>query len=213
MRKKKKRRGEKLRLICFTEFLLIYLSLSLLGSPAFSKESTSVLPIPKSKLQSKLRSIGYATIRTSLLKKVEILSSIDIRYVPCSDEFPKLPGDFPCNFLTYPNPEEKNIKTDVLDTTDDGVMTESLEGGLITIFLTKEGSSLGGKVIQLGEGEEALLLFYTKQGNLSHYRVGESLVVLQWQNQKGNETLVKIYAFSLGVDLFPVEGKEIQFQK
>lgn len=203
----------KVSLVGFLFFgVLAFPSIGILNA----KEGKNFQSIPAKKLSSKLRGIAYATLRTTLLKKLEFKSPQDYRYLPCPDDFPEIPGDLPCNFLTLPEPikAESNSPIEPSESTDDGVLTESLEGGIVSASeATSVSPNLGGKIFLLGEGEDAMTLFYSKNGYLSHYRLGNQLVIFIWQNQKGKETLIQILLFKLNSELFPDEGKEVLFSK
>ncbi len=199
--------------ILLASFLTLMVFFS--GSQLFSKEGKNFQPLPAKKLNSKLRTIAYATIRSTLSKTYDFKQAQDYRYLPCSEEFPELPGDFPCNFLTQPEPQkEEPVNVDSVEATDDGVLTETMEGGIISAAEGKiQSPNLNGKVLMLGEGEEALTLFYHKNSYISHYRIGNQLVVFLWQNQKGKETLTQILLFKLNAELFPEDGKEVLFSR
>jgi hypothetical protein len=196
---------------CIISFILLSVG-TVISSPT---EQLALQEIPKKKFVGKLKGVAYATIRTSIIKEYKFTEPKEIRYVPCSPEFPKLPGDFPCSLLTW---DEDSIVVDETTAVSD---TESLGtepsvddqlGGKVIVLMSKVKSpNLEGSVIKLGEDEDTLKLFYDKEGHLSHYTFQSSVIIFKWKTIEKKKTLVGVMNLKLDSSYFPVSGKEIDF--
>lgn len=110
-----------------------------------------------------------------------------VPYSSCGEDFPVLPGGFPCSFLS----------DEISDGKEPLVM--DVEGGRIEIKVSKENSQFGGKVFLISDEEEKdrdeflILAFYNKHNYISHYFHKNYLVLFKWEGKGEVQTLVKIY--------------------
>jgi hypothetical protein len=168
--------------------------------------------LSEKELRGKLKGYAFAKIRTTMLKKMEYKEEKDFFYSPCSESFPNLPGDFPCNFL--------QIEEDV---PKPGAGSEYREGGVVTLAKSKIKTPLiGGDAYLLGSdtatqgkeiSKEAIYLFYNPEKTISHYRIGNRAVVFRWKNESGKETLKSILVVDLDKDFWAKSGREIDFSR
>lgn len=111
----------------------------------------------------------------------------NISYSNCGSDFPELPGNFPCSFLS------------------DEFFTESLSvgsspGGTVFVQKAKSKNVFGGKVFEVSSGEEEefkLKLFYSKDGYIKAYTFKNMILLFQWV---GKETHSLTEIFKLGID-------------
>ncbi|BDA79333.1 hypothetical protein LPTSP3_g22630 [Leptospira kobayashii] len=203
----------------FKKKILLSLILGLWISPNFAtpNEVAKFNPISKKQFSSKLKGIAFATIRSTITKDYSFTESREVKYVPCNDEFPKLPGDFPCSLLSWDEDliviDDKK-KTEDAESVDLEVTEEHELGGKVMVLLSKiKSPNQNGKVVLFGEGEETLKLFYQPSGFISHYQFKEEVVAFKWETNSGKLTLVGIVILKLDSDSFPVSGKELSFDK
>jgi len=173
--------------------------------------------IPKKNLSAKLKGIAFATIRTSIIKKYTFSEIKDIRYIPCPSDFPELPGEFPCNLLSW-NDSTLNIETQTNVNDAENLEIESpledLSGGRVNINISNAKSpNIGGLVAKLGEDEDHLQLFYHKNDYISHYKFQSQVVVFQWKEIENVNTLIGVMILKLDQDSFPISAKELIFKK
>ncbi|GBF48719.1 hypothetical protein LPTSP4_02190 [Leptospira ryugenii] len=196
----------------YLPFYLLFFVFSLFATD----RSYQIQDIPLQKLSSQLKSIAFATIRTSILREYTFSDTIEFRYEPCPDHFPRLPGDLPCNLFhseikPEPEPEKnKEEKDSSLNALDPEV--PELEGGRVNLVFSKTRSpNLNGKVAKLGEDEDKLLLFYSDKGILSHYLYLDEVVVFRYRASTESPQIESIYLIQLGKDRFPISAKKILF--
>jgi hypothetical protein len=111
----------------------------------------------------------------------------NISYSNCGSDFPELPGNFPCSFLS------------------DEFFTESLSvgsspGGTVYVQKAKKKNMFGGKVFEVSSGEEEefkLKLFYSKDGYIRAYTFKNMILLFQWE---GKETRSLTEIFKLGIN-------------
>ncbi|TGN18160.1 LIC_11883 family protein [Leptospira idonii] len=197
--------------------ILIVLSLIVSYQGIFSSPDAvpSFKNIPKAKFSGKLKSVAYASVRSTLLKDYKDTEQKEIRYVPCSDDFPKLIGDFPCSLLSWDGDiieaNETNASADAASVEGESSEEHDL-GGKVSVQISKTKSpNQNGKVLLLGEGEDMLRLFYFPNGNISHYQFRDEVIVFRWASEKETQTLVGIFHLKLNSELFPISGKELSF--
>ncbi len=115
--------------------------------------------------------------------KTEFNNGINYQYFNCGSEFPSLPGNFPCSFLS-----------DDFFSMDTPAMGSSPGG---TVFI-KKGSIVGpfgGSVIEVSSEEDdefKLKLFYSKDKFIKSYIFNDHLVLFRWIG-KENKSLTEIY--------------------
>lgn len=193
-------------------FLLFFILLFVLTLSASEKEFVSV---PKNKTAKVLKSVAYATIRSTLLVSYGEGEEKESVYTSCSENFPSMPGDFPCNYLDY---EGTTLEVAPNSATNDGEATEGSDpediypGGKVTIKRIKQKSpNLNGKVVFLGEGEDQLKLFYGPKGQISHYLYRQTLVIFKWDLSLTEPSLVGLLFVYVNKDYFPEDVKEFSF--
>jgi hypothetical protein len=111
----------------------------------------------------------------------------NISYSNCGSDFPELPGNFPCSFLS------------------DEFFTESLSvgsspGGTVYVQKAKNKNIFGGKVFEVSSGEEEefkLKLFYSKDGYIRAYTFKDMILLFLWVG-KESRSLTEI--FKLGIN-------------
>lgn len=193
--------------------LLLILSQNHLNA---SPSELSFHEIPQKKLVGKLKGIAFATIRTSIVKEYKFSEPKEIRYVPCSPDFPILLGDFPCSLLSWDEEavfvEETTSVSDAESLGTEPSLDDRLGGKVIVLMSSTKSPNLEGSVVKLGEDEDMLKLFYDKDGYLSHYTFQSSVIVFRWRAVDKMKTLAGIIALKLDSNQFPVSGKEIDLQ-
>jgi hypothetical protein len=106
----------------------------------------------------------------------------NISYSNCGSDFPELPGNFPCSFLS------------------DEFFTESLSvgsspGGTVYVQKAKNKNTYGGNVFEVSSGEEEefkLKLFYSKDGYLRAYTFKDMILLFLWVG-KESRSLTEIF--------------------
>ncbi|TGK52012.1 hypothetical protein EHQ16_14445 [Leptospira kanakyensis] len=171
--------------------------------------------IPKSKTAKVLKSVAYATIRSTLLVSYVEGEEKESNYTPCSENFPSMPGDFPCNYLDY---EGTTLEVAPSSAVNEGEATEGSDpedvypGGKVTIKQIKQKSpNLNGKVVLLGEGEDQLKIFYQPKGQISHYIFRKTLVIFKWDVSRSEPSLTGLLFVNVTRDFFPEEVREYSF--
>ncbi|MGV3667613.1 MAG: LIC_11883 family protein [Leptospira bouyouniensis] len=196
-------------------FLLLFiLTFGFFFVELFASDSKIKL-IPKQKTAKVLKSVAYATIRSTVMATYSRLEEKETTYNACSDEFPSMPGDFPCNLLDFSGTTDQvNVQTEI----SDGEFAEGRDpedmnpSGKIRIKVSKEKSrNLNGNVILIGEGENQLSLFYSPKGQISHYHFQNTIVIFVWNHNEDQPQLSSLYFVKVGGDYFPEEVKEYSF--
>ncbi|MCC5813880.1 MAG: hypothetical protein JJT78_03930 [Leptospira sp.] len=207
--------------------LLTILIISMSSLFAQAKPEEPKLPtwkdLTQKEMKSGLKSYAYAKIRMSMKKNISYDTAQEIFYSPCPDVFPKIPGDLPCNLL------ELDLKN--LPTKDPSM--EYKEGGLVTIFASSKPTPLmGGSTIILTANQEPdknskdkkkpssrtlspedMQVFYNKENTISHYRLGDSVILFSWKKENDSPTLKKMMHLKIDKNLWPINAKEIDFSK
>ncbi|XDD45161.1 hypothetical protein AB3N60_10580 [Leptospira sp. WS39.C2] len=176
---------------------------------------TKIKLVPKQKTAKVLKSVAFATIRSTVMANHSKFIEKETNYQTCSGDFPNMPGDFPCNFL------DESGNTDQVATQSEVSDGEFAEGrdpedmnpsGKIRIKVSKEKSrNLNGVVVFIGEGENQLSLFYSPKGQISHYKYQNTIVIFVWNQIDENPTLSQLYFVKVDGDFFPEEVKEYTF--
>lgn len=162
-------------------------------------------------MRSKLKGYAYAKIRTSLNVKYPYDKPKEISYSTCPDSFPKVPGDFPCNLLSWEDQsylveDEKNYSA----------------GGRVTAFeSSRKIPNINGKTVLLtsrsldinGIKSDDIQLFYNPNKTISHYRVNDEAVIFRWKKENGEDTLKSILIVTLDKERWAKSGKEIDFSR
>lgn len=171
--------------------------------------------VPKQKTAKLLKSVAYATIRSTVMAKYSRFEEKEVSYQTCTDEFPSMPGNFPCNFLDFTG---GTISVATESSTNDGEFAEGRDpedmhpSGKIGIKISKEKSrNLNGNVILLGDGENQISIFYHPKGQISHYLHQNTIVIFVWNKNQENPQLVQLYFVKVDGDFFPEEVKEFSF--
>ncbi len=138
-------------------------------------------------------------------KKFHWNSELLVPYSSCGEDFPILPGGFPCSFLS-----------DEISSGGEPLVMD-VEGGKIELKISKENSNFGGKVFLISDEEEKdrneflIVAFYNKQNYISHYFHKNYLVIFQWKGEKNAPTLTKIYEIWLNSENQISNIKRISF--
>ncbi|TGM53889.1 hypothetical protein EHQ91_02510 [Leptospira biflexa] len=176
---------------------------------------TKIKLIPKQKTAKVLKSVAYATIRSTVMATYSRFEEKETNHNTCSDGFPSMPGDFPCNLLDFSGTSDQvNVQSEI----SDGEFAEGRDpedmnpSGKIRIKVSKDKSrNLNGNVILLGEGENQLSLFYFPKGQISHYLYQNMIVIFVWNQNEPTAQLSHLYFVKVGSDFFPEEVKEFAF--
>lgn len=194
---------------------LILLFFSFLFVFAVYASEKEFVAVPKNKTAKILKSVAYATIRSTLLVSYAEGEEKESVYTSCSENFPSMPGDFPCNYLDY---EGTTMEVAPSSSVNDGEATEGSDpedvypGGKVTIKLIKQRSpNLNGKVVLLGEGEDQLKLFYGPKGQISHYLFRQTLVIFKWDVSLSEPSLIGLLFVNVNKEFFPEDVKEFSF--
>jgi hypothetical protein len=115
--------------------------------------------------------------------KTQFNNGKNYQYSNCGSEFPPLPGNFPCSFLS-----------DDFFSNETPAMGSSLGG---TVFIKKgiNQSPFGGSVIEVSSEEDdefKLRLFYSKDKFIKSYIFNDYLVLFRWTG-KENKSLTEIF--------------------
>ncbi|MBL0954620.1 MAG: hypothetical protein IBJ01_07640 [Leptospira sp.] len=182
---------------------------------AVHASETKIKQIPKQKTAKVLKSLAYATIRSTVMVTHTKFDEREVTYQTCSDDFPNMPGDFPCNFLDVTGTTDQ-VETESEVSDAEFAMGRDPEdmnpSGKIHIKVSKEKSrNLNGTVIYLGEGENKLSLFYSPKGQISHYLYQKMIVIFVWKKTEDSPSLAQIYFVKVNDEFFPEEVKEFTF--
>lgn len=195
-------------------FLLIF-TLFGFGLVGLHPSETKLRTIPKQKTAKVLKSVAYATIRSTVMAQYSKLEEKETNFQSCSDEFPSMPGDFPCNFLDVTG---ATIQVDTSSQSNDGEFAEGRDpedmnpSGKIRIKVSKEKSrNLNGSVFLIGEGDSKLSLFFQPKGQISHYLYQNTIVIFVWNMKAEIPQLSHLYFVKVNRDFFPEEVKEFTF--
>jgi hypothetical protein len=198
-------------------FAILISAVLLTQSISPTPSEISFIDVPQKKMVGKLKSVAFATIRTSIIKEYQFTEPKEIRYVPCSPDFPSLPGDFPCSLLSW---DEEAVTIDEISKSEDSQaipqessVDDELGGKVIVLISKTKSPNIDGKVLRLGDDEDALKLFYDKEGYLSHYTFKSSVIVFRWKNVENIKVLVGILLLKLDSNFFPLSAREIVFPR
>lgn len=199
------------------KMLGIVLALVFLNS-AITAETTGDRPVWKplseKEMKTRLKAYAYAKIRSTLRAKYKFESEKETPYQSCPEEFPELPGSFPCSFLNW---EE-----------DSSINKEDLEfsaGGIVSVWQSQTKSPLLlGRVVLLGGNAQTknqkvsttkddMILFYNPNQTVSHYRVGDQAVLFRWKTEGGSDTLKSLLWIELDRDHWAKSAREMDYSK
>lgn len=204
-------------------FILFLSSTSLLHSEGKSESDLEPITITEpnwkilnnNELKVRLKAYAFAKVRTTLLTKLSYTKNFEHQYSQCPEMFPELPGQFPCSLL---NLEDSKQAVDPSQ--------EYKAGGVVTLSESdKKSKLLGGRSIRLSSNpaddennesknaSEEILAYYHPNLYLSHYKLGDNVVVFRWVKENGSETLKSILIVELNSDNWATAGKEIDFSK
>lgn len=170
--------------------------------------------LSKKQIAKRLKRYAYAKVRMSMTKPIEYKKGKEVFYTPCPVIFPKIPGDLPCNFFEW---------EDMISSSENPT-NEYREGGVVNVYLG-EGKShlLGGNSLVLGSRHDKknpkkvhpddLQVFYSPNKRISHYRMGNQVVLFGWKMEKGSPTLKTIFVGNMNKSLWIESAKEIDFSK
>lgn len=190
------------------KYSIIAIALAFLLAGALSAESKWQKVTDKNKSKV-LKEFNFEKTLKTLKEKAEFGKENSVPYSMCDEKFPEMPGQFPCSFLTdeYSESSGEDVKND------------SSAGGKTGLKISKKNSSLGGKVMILGEDEEdgkvnedLLKLYFKSDKYISHYQYKNTVVLFKWTGKKGEETLISILQLKLGKSEKPQDLKRIQFK-
>lgn len=204
-------------------FILFLSSTSVLHSEGKSESDHEPITITEpnwkilnnNELKVRLKAYAFAKVRTTLLTKLSYTKNFEHQYSQCPEMFPELPGQFPCSLL---NLEDSKQAVDPSQ--------EYKAGGVVTLSESdKKSKLLGGRSIRLSSNpaddennesknaSEEILAYYHPNLYLSHYKLGDNVVVFRWVKENGSETLKSILIVELNSDNWATSGKEIDFSK
>lgn len=140
----------------------------------------------------RLKFYAFAKIAQSVRKGTNFDQEVRIQESACEDSFPDLDGEFQCSWLRIATIEEKS------------------SGANSILGKWFEGHTLAGKGVLLvpprRESQE-LKLFYHTDGRISHYSVGDKIIVFDWKGQE----ISTILSVKVDSQLRPLGGKEYFF--
>jgi hypothetical protein len=193
------------------QFLLILVLGVFLSIPILSSDREPIL-VPKSKVPKLLKSVAYATIRSTLLHNYQFGEVRFISPADCPQKFPSLPGFFGCHLLEFPE------TSDSISTTTSTADSQFADGELDIQELQDNFSEaktksafINGRVAKINRGEKEILTFYLTNGFLSHYKFKDQLVIFKWRNDTKKPSLSALIIVKLGMDNFPETVYEYQF--
>ncbi len=183
--------------------LLLFSSTMLFGKSKWKK-------LTKSERESAEKDFAFEKIKKNREQGFSYTKEITVPYSHCGEEFPKMPGEFPCSFLS----DEHSIKNSVED-----INNENSAGGRIGIRVSKEKNFLGGKVFLVGEdekddgshNEDLIKVYYSKNNYISHYTYKDFLTMFKWSGEKGAESLVSIFVIRFDKNKKVFSSKRIDF--
>ncbi len=154
-----------------------------------------------------LKKIKWTKVKSSFQKKYEFSTSKPVEYSGCGEDFPKLPGDFPCTFLSDEFSPGANEETYPMDA----------NSGKIDIKISKNDSEIGGKVFYVSDEDGAdqkeflLKIFYKKDRFISYYVYKNQLTYFEWEGKGNDKTLVAVYILNLTEKQEPESIRRIGF--
>ncbi len=168
--------------------IILFINLLFIPTLIFSKEVKINL---NEKNISKIYKIFNIKELNNLLQfKTEFTEGKNYQYSNCGSEFPALPGNFPCSFLS-----------DDFSSLDSPTLGSSLGG---TVFIKKgiKKSPFGGSSIEVSSEEDdefKMKLFYSKDNFIKSYIFNDFLVLFRWLG-KDNKSLTEIYILKIKND-------------
>ncbi|HMV77282.1 MAG TPA: hypothetical protein PK453_17410 [Leptospiraceae bacterium] len=184
----------------------IIAAVSLFLMASFLNADSAFKKVSDKEKEKILKKINFERIKKNLDVKLVLGKEKSIPYSNCSDEFPSLPGSFPCSFLSYEDVSSASEET--------GKSIDVQDGGFINIKVSEIDSAFGGKLVIVSPGEESeflLKIFYRKDGFISHYINKNSLIFFDWVNEKEGITLKKIYLLELDEKKNASKLKRVEF--
>jgi hypothetical protein len=175
--------------------------------------SVSLLSVDAEKVLSEkekekfLKKIKWSKVKSSFLKKYEFVNSKPVEYSGCGEDFPKLPGDFPCTFLSDEISQGTSEETYQMDASS----------GKIDVKISKNDSEMGGKVFYVSDEDGAdqkeflLRVFYKKDRFISYYIYKNQLTYFEWEGKGNDKTLVAVYILNLTDKQEPENIRRISF--
>ncbi|MDF3819219.1 hypothetical protein P3G55_04880 [Leptospira sp. 96542] len=182
----------------------------LLGSFSLSATDKEPSLVSKNKVPKLLKSLAYATIRSTVLGKYNDWEKKEYKLQTCPSNFPEMPGGFFCSLL------DENQTLDSIDNSSESIdakwegsddVNQSLDVFEVLVSKTKS-PNMSGKVLRYGEGYEETIVFFKPKGIISHYKYKDTIVIFKWGNQ--NELLSLIFV-KVNRDMFPETVKEYLF--
>ncbi|WCL50494.1 hypothetical protein [Leptospira sp. GIMC2001] len=177
-----------------------------------SKNDPDWVSLSEKEMKTKLKAYAFAKVRTTLKFKMKYKKERDIRYIACPEMFPEIPGQFPCSLLNLEDAPPIGDSS-----------YEYKEGGVVTILESTDRTPLlGGSSILLSnrdpnsipkKNQSDIMAYYHTNSYISHYLVGDEVVVFSWKTESGNETLKSILVVQLDSDNWAKTAKEIDFSK
>jgi hypothetical protein len=158
---------------------------------SFSIFSHEWQEVETSKLPLIFKQISWEKILASKNYKLEWRGEKMVSYSGCGEDFPELPGGFPCSFLS-----------DEFSEGNGEVYPFDASGGKIALKISKENTKIGGKAFLISDEEEKdreeflIRAFYRKDRFLSHYFYKNKLVIFRWEGKGQEKALTLIYIAS-----------------
>ena len=142
-----------------------------------------------SEISSILKLLKLESLDTLLKKNGTFYKSLTVDYTNCGSEFPDLPGNFPCSFLSDDFSREER---------SEDISMGSTPGGKISIDQYRLKDQTYFFEISGGEDEEhRMRLFYRKDRFISHYIFSNQLILFHWEGND-EKSLTEVFRVTLG---------------
>ncbi len=180
-------------------------------SSVFGSDREPIL-IPKNKVPKLLKSVAYATIRSTLLHNYQFREARFVSPMDCPHKFPSLPGFFGCHLLEFPE------ISDSLSTTASTMDSQFADGEIEMQELQDSFSEakskspfMNGRVARVSRGDKEILAFYSTNDYISHYKFQDQIVIFKWKQDSKKLLLSSLIFVKLGLDNFPETVYEYNF--
>ncbi|MCB1179160.1 MAG: hypothetical protein KDK36_16370 [Leptospiraceae bacterium] len=172
--------------------------------PVFSQTKEEILTDKKK--EKLLKKIYWSKIKSSISKNYSVDFSKLVDYNGCGENFPSLPGKYPCSLLS--------------DEYSKGGLEENLSDlfsrGKIEIKVSSDTNSFGGKVYIISDNSNKdnkylLKAFFGKDRFLSFYIYKKNIVYFKWSGKGETKSISSIYVVDLNEKKEPENIRRILF--
>ena len=163
---------------------LFYIAFLFISFNLDSKEIN--LKITKNNLNKIYKIYQLKNFESILDEKYIFSGEKNLFYSNCGNDFPVLPGNFPCSFLSD-------------EFLDDEISISNTSGGQVSVRQSSIKSKLGGYVYEVSSGEDEefkLILYYGKHSYINLYKYIDNIIVFNWSKGK-NKALLDIYILKI----------------